>query len=363
MTTISGDAASLEGYTDDTALLVAFMRDAVADCDEVITRFNSARPNDLGNVIPDVTTLIDADLDLLAEIDRAPAAFAFALRNLDTLSFETDPWLRTHLTSQEWFDALSAAWLNDPLAPTDDLVADAQRLADTSINLPWDKGWGRWASEKVSDPLWWSTTAIGGAATSVDEVYKRLAVAVSGYYRGSTYVAPHARWRPGLAARLNPVLGPASTWRCLAPWARRIGIAGGTVPGIEQAVRDWNDPTLTTGDRIARTGTTTALEGGFGIGGGIAGAKLGGAGGAAIGTLIFPGPGTVIGGAIGAVGGGIIGGLAGSDFGGFINDNVQGGVELLGDGIDAGLEFGGEALDRLGDVGGGIVDDIGSLFG
>lgn len=363
MTTVTGDPTSLEGYTADTALLVASMRDAVAGCQEAISRFNSAGPNHLGTTIPDLTPLIDADLDLLAQIDRAPAAFAFALRNLDTLSFETDPWLRTHLTSEEWFDALSAAWLNDPLAPPDELVADARRLADTSVDLPWDQGWGPWASEKVSDPLWWSTTAIGGAATSVDEVYKRLAVPVRGYYRGSTYVAPHARWRPGLAPRLKPVLGPASTWRRLAPWARRIGIAGGVVPGIEQTARDWNDPTLTTGDRIARTGTTTLLEGGVGVAGGFAGAQAGATAGAFIGTLIFPGPGTAIGGVIGAVSGGIAGGFLGSEVGELINDNVQGAVEVLGDGVDAGLELGGKALDTLGDVGGGIVDGIDSLFG
>lgn len=362
MTTIGGDPARLEDYSQDAVRMMTSMVDAVADGAEAIARFNAARPNDLGSTIPDIAPLVEADLDLLAQIDRAPEAFAFALRNLDTLDLATNPLLRIQLTSEEWLDALSAAWLNDPDAPLDDLVADAESLADRSLKLPWDRGWGAWGSEKANDPLWWSTSGIGGAATSVDEVYKRLAVAVSGYYRNGTFVAPHARWRPGLAPRLNPVLGGASNWRRLAPWARRVAVAGALVPGAEQIIKDWNDPTLSTGDRIARTGTTTLLEGGGGIAGGIGGAKLGGMGGAAIGTMIFPGPGTLIGGAIGAIGGGIVGGLVGSEVGGFINDNIQGGVEALGDGIDAGLEFGGDALDTMGDGLDALGDGIGGLF-
>lgn len=99
-------------------------------------------------------------------------------------------------------------------------------------------------------------------------------------------------------------------------WSRALGVVGGVVSGGFAAWDRWDsdasDPSLSTGERVARAAVDGVATG--------AGAGLGGWGGAAagmaIGTAIFPGVGTVIGGAIG----GIVGGGLGSTVGGWLAD-------------------------------------------
>jgi hypothetical protein len=132
--TISGDPQRLEGYTSETAGAVGRMRDAVADAADAIAALNAAWPKDLRSSVPDPTPAIAADLDRLTELNRAPAAFA--LRHLDTLSLAVDVGLPGRLTDGEWLEELATAWLADPYAPSDELVAAAGRHAWALARAP-----------------------------------------------------------------------------------------------------------------------------------------------------------------------------------------------------------------------------------
>ncbi|MGH8905298.1 MAG: hypothetical protein ACRD0K_01975 [Egibacteraceae bacterium] len=133
------------------------------------------------------------------------------------------------------------------------------------------------------------------------------------------------------------------------------------MPGIDQIVKDWNDPTLTTGDRLARAGAATVLDGGLGFAGGAAGVWAGAAAGAAIGS-VFPGPGTVVGGVIGGIVGGVSGGIIGGEVGQNIRENVGGAVDWAGERIDDAIEFGEDVIGAIGDAGEAALSRIGGLF-
>ena len=332
MSRVLGDPDALEAYTAEVRQSVDDASSAVDGYSTAVASFNSASPNDLGTSITNLAVVIEADLDHLAELDRAPAAFAFALRNIDHL--DTGGWNWVRVTDLERFDALATAWLNNPDASEQDIIAAAHGELDTSIVWPWNDE-GEWVNDPTS-ATWWASTAIGVSTKTVQEVWSTWGVDVRGHYRGNTHVDGHGRWRPGWAQRLNPALGRASSWQRAFRHSRVLGRVVPFLPGVEQVISDWNDPTLTTGDRIARTGFTLGLEGGLGalgaFGGAIGGAALGGL----IGTFTAsPVVGTAIGGAAGAVGGAMIGGSIGAEVGGFINDNVQGLVESAGRGIDS----------------------------
>lgn len=102
----------------------------------------------------------------------------------------------------------------------------------------------------------------------------------------------------------------------LAGWGRRIGPIGLVVDGVDQAVQDSRNTSLTTGQRIGRLSAAVAVQGGATMAGASLGATQGAAAGAAIGVW-FGGvgavPGAMIGGFVGGVGGawgGSIGGKA-----------------------------------------------------
>lgn len=109
-------------------------------------------------------------------------------------------------------------------------------------------------------------------------------------------------------------------WLATAEKIGKFGrVAGPIVSGVAAGWDQWNtdqdDPSLTTGQRVARAGVKAGTVGA----GAWVGAELGAMGGAAIGTLICPGPGTVIGGIVG----GVVGGFAGAAGGGAIGDLIN----------------------------------------
>ena len=115
-----------------------------------------------------------------------------------------------------------------------------------------------------------------------------------------------------------------AAWSTAGTWAGRVGTGlsvATTTAG--QVARDWNDPNLTTDQKVGRAGWRGIVEGGGTWGGGAAGAKVG----AGIGTLVAPGIGTVIGGIIG----GMAGGFVGSEVGGWVADNT---VDAAGDVVE-----------------------------
>jgi hypothetical protein len=348
---VFGDPDRLEAFTAEVTPTVPEARRAVEDYGAAVAAYVAAGPNDLGAGLEDLSRVIVPELDLLREVDQAPAAFAFALRNLDHLRGGIVDGVR--ITDMERFEALAAARLQHPDADPWAVIQTAEASVDESWILPWDDRYS-WSADPTS-PAWWTTTAIGTAQRTVRDVWRTWGVSVSEHYRGETFVGAHGRWRPGWADRLNPTIGSASSWRRALPYARVANRALPFLPGVDQYVQDRGDTTLTTGDRVARVTTTTALEGGGGVVGGAAGAKGGALVGAAIGTAIVPGVGTAVGGVVGGIGGAVGGGIVGAEIGSTINQNVQGAVSAAGEGID-------RAIDTLTDVGGSVTSTVSGWF-
>jgi gas vesicle protein len=348
---VFGDPARLEAYTAEVTVGVHETRHAVEDYRAAVAAFNAAGPNDLGTQLADLGQVIDPDLELLLELDQAPAAFGFALRHLD--AFDVGGLTGMRVTDLDRFEALATARLQHPDAAPDDVVGLAYAALDTGWVLPWDDD-EAWPADPAS-AVWWTGTAIGAASAGVKAVWERYGVDVRGHYRGERWIDAHGRWRPGWAQRINGELGRATTWRRAGQHLSRASAVLVVVPGIEQALEDRNDPSLTAGQRIARVGSRTALEGGGGFLGGLGGMKAGAAAGFAAGSVV-PGVGNVVGVLVGGALGGVAGGIAGAEAGKFLHDNFQGAVQWSGDRIDDAIELGASAVDTVTDVGASAWD-------
>lgn len=130
MAVIRGHPERLEDYTGRTRARVAQSHLPLGDYQQALTAFNAA-PNDLGGGLPDRAGVIGAHLDALSRLDRQPAAFAWALRELDAgWGYPRyDGTLATSFT--DLFDALAAARADDPLASDAAVTRRALRsLAD-----------------------------------------------------------------------------------------------------------------------------------------------------------------------------------------------------------------------------------------
>lgn len=134
-----------------------------------------------------------------------------------------------------------------------------------------------------------------------------------------------------------------SRWSTAGRWAGRTGgVVTALTAGWSQWEQDADDPTLSDGDRIRRTATSSVTT----AGGALLGAKGGAMTGAAIGTVIGGPVGTVIGGAIGGLVGGAIGAGVGDKVGDFINDNWDDATET----VSNLAEDAGEKLKDIGDT-------------
>jgi hypothetical protein len=135
--------------------------------------------------------------------------------------------------------------------------------------------------------------------------------------------APAGSQLAGVAARVElPRTAWGSATRALGPVS---GVATVGVTGYQEFSTVTQREDLTGAQQTAHVVTTTALEGGGAVAGGIGGAKVGAMGGAAIGTAIFPGVGT----AVGAVGGAVVGGIAGSTVGQKLGAAASDGLKKL----------------------------------
>ena len=345
---VTGDPERLEAFTQDMLPLVDRAREAVEAYASALAAFNGAQPNHLGTHLGDLSPLVEANLDLLEEIDRAPEAFAFGLRHLE------DNPNRVRVGDERWFDALVRVRLQDPDAGLD---AAADTL-DTSWRAPWEDGVVDWLLGTVSSPTFWAGTPIGAALSTVEEIDRRLVVQVGAHTRAGSHVREHHRWKGGWADRMNRLSSANRVAKVAGPakWTGRF--LPGVGAGALQIHQDWGDESLSMGDRIARTTLTAGVEGGAGA--------VGALGGAAVGTLLSPGVGTVV--------GGVAGGVVGGEVGSHLLDNMQGGVDRVGEGLDwvgeqvsggvsSALELGSGALDTMADVSGGAVDAVSGWLG
>jgi len=167
---VRGVPSRLEGYTQATTPTLGPTVAGVEEYSAAIKVFNAAEPNDLGTYLIDHGENLEGDLDALGDLDAKPAAFAFALRQLDRgegffeILFKMagtalaalrgeepptePPWLST--SDMELFDALVDAKLGLPSA-SDQAVLDgaaselgreyAARLREAGLDDPSASQW------------------------------------------------------------------------------------------------------------------------------------------------------------------------------------------------------------------------------
>ncbi|MDP8930013.1 MAG: polymorphic toxin type 17 domain-containing protein [Actinomycetota bacterium] len=125
---ISGEPDRLEAYSRRTQAVIARQRESNAHYSQALNAFLAAQPNDLGDGgVPDRTATLETLVDGFEALDAKPAAFAFALRQLD----DTGPG-RLSTLDAELFGALTDARLDMPFAADEDVRDEAyRRTAET----------------------------------------------------------------------------------------------------------------------------------------------------------------------------------------------------------------------------------------
>lgn len=289
-----GAPAALEEFTRITVPAVSSLAAPIGDVQLAVTALSTAA-SDLEVAVVDRSAAWLEWCGTTRAVDELPAAFAFALRELDAgvcaqvragigprpTGGGTDPVLDAH---DEDALALALAWLAHPYATTDALLDDAAGGVCVPLG-----GVG-------SDPLLpWYWTGLTGA----DLVAVNLAEAMDLALVGAGTTTPG--W-----------------WTHALRWANGIGV-GLAGAGHYAAIR--HDPNLTTGVVASQVTAAALLDGGLGV--------LGASGGIVVGAPLGP-----AGVALGGITGGLIGGVAG----GVIRESEP--VSWAVDGI-------GEALDRL----------------
>lgn len=83
MEQVGGVPELLDAYSEGTLPALDRVRAALGDYAEAVAVFNAAEPNDLGSVVADQSPDVLDAVDALEILDRLPAAFAAALRDLD----------------------------------------------------------------------------------------------------------------------------------------------------------------------------------------------------------------------------------------------------------------------------------------
>jgi hypothetical protein len=264
VTDVGGEPHAMAAYTRE----VVPANDAVAHAVQAARAAREAvlaAPSDLPVPPVDPTTLLDPVLELLAVLDRTPAAVAWALAQLDgwsTAGRAGPPPPVRQASDDDRFDGLVARHVRDQLT-------SAVRPAAA----PFDGG----------DVLGLGVAGLGGAARAADRA--------AGVAEGAAD-----------AARV----GPPSP---LARVRRGAGPVGYALIAHDDLRATTADPLATVGDRTVSVTAAVFVEGGSSATGGSLGAIGGAKVGAGLGVAGGPG-----GAAIGAVAGAAAGSLLGSRF-------------------------------------------------
>lgn len=125
---ISGEPDRLESYTSHTRALIGRERQSIAEYSAAVRAFFAAEPNDFGDGgVVDRTATLEGVVDGIERIDAKPAAFAFALHQLDG-----DGRGVLSTTDTRMFGALVQARLDMPFASDRDVRGEAHlRTAET----------------------------------------------------------------------------------------------------------------------------------------------------------------------------------------------------------------------------------------
>ncbi len=247
---------------------------------------------------------------------------------------------------------LAAYRAGDPCPPSPpargaDLEQAAARLEDSvAVLVEAAEGFARAEAAPVGttgSPVGAADRVLAGAELGVGGL--DVATQLTAARLTEDHVGPTWRGRGGAPRGDHGRRGAAAASRAL-PWAARAtGTGTLLLPGVEQVARDARDPTLSGGVRTARAGAAVTLDGGLGLAGGAAGAKLGVAGtakaGAALGSVV-PGLGT----AVGAIVGGTLGALALGTAGRGLRESGSGLVDATGRRLDLATRERGSASVR-----------------
>jgi hypothetical protein len=136
-------------------------------------------------------------------------------------------------------------------------------------------------------------------------------------------------------------------WRTAGTWAGRAGTAVSFgISAYDQWQEDADDPSMGTGERVARSTTMGASTAAGGWAGAWAGTQVG----ATIGTAVGGPIGTVVGGAVGGIVGGVIGSGVGQAAGDWLVENTGPILSDIGGWTGDRWDDAGDALSDLGDA-------------
>jgi hypothetical protein len=274
-----GDVDALEAFTAAALAIVADLRAAVADYRRALRELVGA-PSDLPVEVVDRTGEADDLVELLTGIDQLPAAFAFALRELDINRKEFSSRLGAGMSNDHRrLEALAFARIEHPHATPVQLRAIATGHDDGGSFQPGD----HWLDASLN--------AAGAGLSRVADEYTAAAGAAAAAAAATDRGALHEARRSAHIAKVARAAEHGSS------------IAGGVLAGLEQRLEDADDHNLTEGQRHVRMATTGVIDGTAGAIGATAGAAVGGP------LTVSP---------AGAVGGAVVGGELGANAGGAI---------------------------------------------
>jgi hypothetical protein len=290
-----GEVELLEEYTDRTLRVLPGLEEAIGSYRRALSEVLGC-PSDLPIELSDHSAGATELVDLLTLIDQVPAAFAFALRELDDGHLRIPGVLSAH--NHQALAAVANARIDHP-------DASASQVRAAAFGHPP-------AGPPSGPPAGPPSSADGHAATATRQDHAAARPAADGVHWLSLGVtaadaavaqrasdqhskAQHAARR---AARSSAGINAGGLLgRAVGKAATPASIA---LAGVEQQLADAGDPNLTQGERLVRTTSAAIVDGGAGLVGGAAGAFVGAG---------------VTASAVGAVGGAVAGAEAGTRVG------------------------------------------------
>lgn len=269
---VQGVPELLDAYSDDTLPVLDRVRSALGDYREAVAVFNAAEPNDLGVRVADGSVDLLGVVDAIEVLDRIPAAFAAALRELDAgydpaalgpalaLHAEADGQLRRLLltgVAGRWASGAERArvagvlrrWDGTPDAPAPLVAAtraedwrgavnqfgrhlgngvltgvDSRRLADLRVRYPVSHAW--------LTPSGFHANELARAAGTHNRVVLQAARSAD---EAATALRANAPLLPGLGVHV-----PSGLLRAGKAAGVTVGAVGMVVSAVD-AAQDYND--------------------------------------------------------------------------------------------------------------------------
>jgi hypothetical protein len=272
-----GETEALEDFTRRTLPVLTDLIEALTGYRRALHEALDA-PSDLRVEVEDRSAEGEDLVQLLTSIDQLPAAFAFALRELDISTVEYNGRLPGRMANDlPMLRALAYARVDHPYAGDDELRAIASATVAGTRDAE--------TSPTADAPTHWLDRGLNAAGGAVGhEASRHTAHARSAHQAGDLGAAVTSTERARAAKRLG----------------RATSVGGAVLGGVAQHLADADDHNLTEGERKVRVVTTTVIDGLLGG----TGAMLGGSA-ASVATA------SPVGGAAGAVAGGDLGSAVG----------------------------------------------------